>query len=61
MITRLVYVHCDGCGQPSDNAPLAESTASEIEAAARGIGWIRRVRRGRRIHFCPDCKEIRHD
>jgi hypothetical protein len=48
MIAKMVYVQCDGCGDP---APMADD-AKEARATAKSLGYIRT--KGRDI--CPRCK-----
>ncbi len=62
MITTLVYVHCDTCGDPHDVAPPVWWTKAVAEAdALRNAGYVRRYKTDSdgtrtRIHICPFCR-----
>jgi hypothetical protein len=60
MIVRVVYVRCDGCGQPCGNADDLRVTAAEARQLARRRGWVRQPRdvtsqRPAGADWCPAC------
>lgn len=56
-VTRIVSIHCDGCGEWSYGAGVGRDTATEIRRDLMKRGWVTRRHDSRNIvDLCPDCK-----
>lgn len=53
-VSRLVYVHCDGCGDVATPDPDPGETATEQRRDAAAEGWHRT---GPGYDICPVCWE----